>query len=257
MRDLYINTLVYKKLLDTHKKKQSELFADVQRLGVSGIECRREYFIENGKPADLEHSGKQAARTGLNVFYSVPEKLFVNGDVTPGLEKYFQEGRILGAQSIKLNIGEPEGIGADDARKIGSLVDSYRIDVTIENDQTLENGRLEFVSDTLRVLKNLNVPVGYTFDLGNWLWLNEDPEAAAKTAGRFATVFHMKNVSSAGGLHTVPIDDGDIDWHQALYACPKSIPLVIEYPIDGTGAINRELNKVKKALTNTWEGAKS
>lgn len=257
MRDLYINTLVYKKLLDTGMKKQSELFADVKRLGASGIECRREYFLENDKLEDLQRCGEQAAQTGLNVFYSVPEKLFVNGGVSPELEKYFREGRTIGARKIKLNIGEPKGIDKVGAREIACLVDSYQIELTIENDQTLENGRLNFVSDTLRLLNEVRIPVGYTFDLGNWLWLHEDPQAAAKKVGALSTVFHLKNVSSSGGLHTVPLDDGEIDWRRAIRACPEDIPLVMEYPIDGGEAIGREFNKVINALTIAREGAKS
>ncbi|MDD9147947.1 TIM barrel protein [Sporolactobacillus sp. CQH2019] len=248
MRDLYVNTLVYKKLLDTGAKKQSELFADVKRLGASGIECRREYFSENVKPEDIQRCGKQAVQTGLSVLYSVPEKLFIDGSVSPDLEKYLQEGGMIGARSVKLNIGEPDGIDKNGACEIARLVDSYRIELTIENDQTLANGRLNFVSDTLELLHKLSIPVGYTFDLGNWLWLHEDPQNALKKVGARATVFHLKNVSSSDGPHTVPLDDGEIDWRRAIRACPEDIPLVMEYPIDGAEVIRREFNKVLNAL---------
>ncbi|RYL89340.1 sugar phosphate isomerase/epimerase [Sporolactobacillus sp. THM7-4] len=257
MRDLFINTLVYKKQLDARVIRQSDLFSEVRKLGAAGIEVRREYFYENGKPIDLEASGNQALKTGLKVFYSVPEKLFVRGQVTRKLEQFFKEGEILKARNIKLNVGEPNEIDDDEIQKIQGLMDLYHIHLTVENDQTRENGRLVFISEVLSTFRNLGTSAGFTFDVGNWLWQGEDPLRAAQKTGNYATVFHLKDVSPVGGLHTVLLDQGDVDWKSALAACSKEIPIVIEYPINGRITIEGELRKVKNVLIKTWEGVKS
>ncbi|WP_353958635.1 PfkB family carbohydrate kinase [Sporolactobacillus laevolacticus] len=256
MSTLFLNTLIFKKQLDAHEKCQSELFQTVKELGASGIEVRREYFFENGLLEDMARCGEQAKKFGLHVFYSVPEKLFVNGKVSDRLETYFREGAVLNAENIKLNIGEPPKLNSETVRIIEDLMQTYPIQLTIENDQTEENGRLNFVSATLEGLCALDSPIGYTFDLGNWLWQGADPVDAAKKVGRFTTIFHLKDVSKKNGPQTELLGEGAIDWVSALSICPTGIPVVIEYPIESLAALRKEITKVRDVLTKQKEGAR-
>ncbi|MCO7128100.1 TIM barrel protein [Sporolactobacillus shoreicorticis] len=251
---LYLNTLVFKKQLDAGQKSQSDLFQTAQVVGVSGIEVRREYF-ENDLLEDMDRCGEQAEQTGSHVLYSVPEKLFENGVITSRLNDYFQEAETLHAENIKLNIGEPMNLSADDLERLKQMIKRYAISLTIENDQTAENGKLDFVNAALKKLSNS--PIGYTFDLGNWLWQKTDPLEAARQVGSYATIFHLKDVSTKNGLKTELLGNGTIDWVRALNECPSDIPVVVEYPIDSPDLLKVELAKVKQVLSKQKEGAQS
>lgn len=252
---LYLNTLVFKTQLDEGKKSQSDLFQTAQRLGVSGFEVRREYFSKNSLFEDAARCGKQAEQTGLQVFYSVPEKLFESGTITRQLNDYFREAEALHAENIKLNIGEPMHLSPDDIEKLEQMIKQYAISLTIENDQTAENGTLDFVSAALKGLSGS--PIGYTFDLGNWLWQKADPLEAARQVGSYATIFHLKDISTKNGLKTVLLGNGVIDWVNALNECPKGIPVVVEYPIDSVDHLKSELKNIEQVLSKQEEGAQS
>jgi sugar phosphate isomerase/epimerase len=255
MNPLFLNTLIFKKQLDAREKRQSDLFQTVQALGATGIEVRREYFFENGLSDDIARCGEQAKQTGLRVFYSIPEKLFVNGQISNRLENYFREGAALHAENLKLNIGEPMNIDTEIFKKLENLTRTYSIQLTIENDQTEENGQLHFVNAALKKLRDS--PVGYTMDLGNWLWQGSDPLVAAHQVGNYTKIFHLKDVSTKNGLCTELLGEGTIDWIRALDACPQDVPVVIEYPIESLDDLKKEVAKVNEVLTNQKEGAQS
>ncbi|QAA21854.1 sugar phosphate isomerase/epimerase family protein [Sporolactobacillus terrae] len=257
MRALFLNTLIFQKDLQAKKKRQSELFQTAKALGVSGIEVRREYFFENGSLnwKELKRCGQEAERTGLRVFYSIPEKLFVNGTCSPHLEEYLKEAALLHAESAKLNIGEPGEINEAQCEQLERLICNYSVQITIENDQTEENGQLKFVSAALESLKDSLI--GYTFDSGNWLWQGIDPFEAARHVGNAITIFHLKDVATKGGLHTVLLGQGTIDWKKVLAECSDDVPVVIEYPIDTCDDLKDELAKIRTVLSERKEGAKS
>lgn len=248
-RRVFINTMVYRDALDASLTVQADLVAEVAALGASGIEIRREYLSPEpaARHEELVTIAARAATAGLEVFYSVPESLFVDGEASPLLSGYLAEAATLGALSVKLNIGEP----GDGPTNTGSLIQTLQAAsarVTIENDQTERNGRLDVVSALLLDLQTRNVPIGYTFDAGNWLWAGIDPVAAARELGHHATVFHLKDIDRRGGLHSVLLDEGEVDWRAVLGEVGADVPVVLEYPIPDRATAASELTKVRRAL---------
>lgn len=91
--------------------------------------------------------------------------------------------------------------------------------LTIENDQTPENGTLDCTVASLRHIKELGGNIGYTFDLGNWFWRGENAGEAFAQLLPAITVFHLKNVNGAATreeLATTMLEDGVIDWKTML-----------------------------------------
>jgi len=249
LRRVFVNTMVYKDALDASSTVQADLVAEVRALGATGIEIRREYLATDPatRHEELLSIAGRATEAGLEVFYSVPESLFVDGEASPLLTGYLAEAATLGALSVKLNIGE---LG-DGPTNTGSLIQTLRAAsarVTIENDQTARNGRLDVVAALLRDLRNRNVPIGYTFDAGNWLWAGVDPVAAARELGGYATVFHLKDIDRLDGLHSVLLDAGEVDWRSVLGEIGAHVPVVLEYPIHDRATVASELAKVRGVL---------
>ena len=248
-RRVFVNTMVYKDALDASLTVQADLVAEVRALGATGIEIRREYLSPEPAARDREllTIAGLAAAAGLEVFYSVPESLFVDGEASGLLPGYLAEAATLGALSVKLNIGEP-GDELTDTGSLSEILRAASARVTIENDQTARNGRLDVVAALLRDLRHQNVPIGYTFDVGNWLWAGVDPVAAARELGLHATVFHLKDIDRLGGLHSVLLDEGEVDWRAVLGEIGTHVPVVLEYPIPDRATAASELAKVRRVL---------
>jgi len=248
-RRVFVNTMVYKDALDAAGIVQSDLVAEVRDLGAAGIEIRREYLASepSARHEELLSIAGLAAAAGLEVYYSVPESLFVDGEASSLLAGYLAEAEALGALSVKLNIGDP-GDEVQDTASLAEVLRAASARVTIENDQTERNGRLDVVSALLRDLRTRDVPIGYTFDAGNWLWAGVDPVAAARELGRYATVFHLKDIDSLDGLHSVLLDEGEVDWRTVLGEIGTHVPVVLEYPIPDRATAVSELAKVRRVL---------
>ncbi|MEB0000026.1 sugar phosphate isomerase/epimerase [Cryobacterium breve] len=248
-RRVFVNTMVYKEALDASTTVQADLVAEVRELGADGIEIRREYLSPEpaARNEELRSIAGLATEAGLDVYYSVPESLFVNGETSSFLPGYLEEAAMLGALSVKLNIGDP-GDELTDTGTLSEILRAASARVTIENDQTARNGRLDVVSALLRDLRAQDVPIGYTFDVGNWLWAGVDPVSAARELGRHATVFHLKDIDRLGGLHSVLLDEGDVDWRSVLGEIGTHVPVVLEYPIPDRATAASELAKVRRVL---------
>ena len=248
-RRVFVNTMVYKESLEASLTCQADLVAEVFALGATGIEIRREYLSPEPAARDEEllTIAGRATEAGLEVFYSVPESLFVEGDTSPLLPVYLAEAATLGALNIKMNIGEA-GESVENAGNLAEILRRASARVTVENDQTARNGRLDVVAALLRTLRTAGIPVGYTFDVGNWLLAGVDPVVAAREVGQYATVFHLKDIDGLGGLHPVLLDEGEVDWRSVLAEIGTDVPVVLEYPIPDRATRATELATVRRVL---------
>ncbi|MBW3088743.1 sugar phosphate isomerase/epimerase [Bifidobacterium sp. 82T24] len=236
MTALGINTLVYLSDL-ANGVPQSTLLPRIADLGAGLAEVRREYIVgADGIDADVEFDRIAAARRagGLGLFYSVPEVITAEGAANPELATYFAEARRMGAKNVKLNQGDVKDVSADVLHGIDALAAEYGVSVTIENDQTPENGTFVCTASSLENIKDAGSAIGYTFDLGNWLWRDEDPDAAFAALHGFITVFHLKNANGAEkreDLVTTMLDDGVIDWRELVAQLGDDVPVFLEFPI--------------------------
>ena len=92
--------------------------------------------------------------------------------------------------------------------------------------------------------------MGYTFDLGNWYWRDEDAVRAFDRLLPYITVFHLKNVNGASDktqLATTMLEDGVIDWKKMLQRLPETVPVFLEFPIP-SDRLAEQLSIVRNAV---------
>jgi len=239
-----INTLVY--LEDISKgKTQYEFIKMIKKLGLKAIEIRREYI----KDTDIELSKiKDLSRDyGIEVYYSVPDTLFKNGELKKNLDKYIEETKAMGAVKVKFNIGEFNGFTKDSAAVLKGIAADKEILITIENDQTDLSGKISSIKKFLEACSENNINIFYTLDIGNWCWTGEDPIKNALELKEYTKYIHLKDIKFEDGKPcTAYLDEGTIKWREVLSIFSSDIPVALEYPCgdDPEKVIKKEIEKM-------------
>lgn len=226
MKKLGINTLVYKQELDKGVL-QSKLLPIIKKY-TNLIEIRREYI---SSPQEFTALRDIAIQEKINLYYSIPDKITINHQLNPKFIQYLQEAHDMLCTHIKFNIGDLPTCSQDILLQIDKLSKKYQISITIENDQTIENGTLSYVFNTLNHLQKYNSSIGYTFDIGNWCWQKENPQEAFSQLQQFISVIHLKTVDNLLMPSTTLLHKGCINWQNMLLSTNDNIPLFLEYPI--------------------------
>lgn len=223
-------------------KSQAELIPELIDLGFDTIEIRREYFRDFNK--EIPEVAQLAKEHNLTLYYSVPDEVFVDGQVNPKLQSYLDEGKQLGIKKIKWNTGDFAHFDGDLAAALNPLI-AQGIEVNIENDQTQTSGTLAPVEKFLAAIKAAHVDLGYVYDLGNWPFVGENPVAAAKALTQYVRYIHVKDDITTGEKPvTVPLDEGDLPWREILDILPQDVPVAIEYPTTDHAVITTGKDKV-------------
>ncbi len=247
-RKLAANTLVFLEQLK-NGVLQEEFLPPFYHLGFSIVEIRRE-FIKNLE-AESKVIKEMAEKYQLEIYYSVPELLYDEGKLLyDNLLIYFKEAKAFHAKSVKLCIGNFNKVSQEDIDKVNQLCEEFELLLTIENDQTPDNGRIDKILKFLEVGKAFGSKIQATFDVGNWLWQHEDPITNAKLLKQYVTYIHLKDVKGGESPYTVLLDEGEIDWRGVLNELPQ-VPLALEYPC---GTYDQELlvlevEKIRKEYT--------
>jgi len=201
--------------------------------GVTRIELREELF--SGRE-DLAALGEAIRAQGLECLYSAPLELWLEGQrqPSPALEATLQRASACGATWLKVSLGH-----LTEDSDIAALADRlarYDVHLLVENDQTPQGGRIEPFTDFFARVDALQMPIGMTFDIGNWMWQEQSASSAAHQLGRFVEYVHCKAVvrNPAGKLIAVPPTPTDLhQWEQLLKHMPTGLPRAVEYPLQG------------------------
>lgn len=244
---IVVNTLEFQKELQ-NGVAQASLFEKIANLGATGVEVRREYITDfDQELADIKANSQ---KFNLTVFYSVPDEVFVNGQLNDQLPQYLDEGAQMGITAIKFNTGDYANFQGDLKATLAPIV-STGIQVNVENDQTQVSGTIASLHHFLQDVKANQIDLGYVYDLGNWRYVGEDEITAAQQLGEFTRYIHLKDVEIVNGKPAVvPLDDGELDWHEVLNILPKNLPIAIEYPSDSDAIVEAGITKVKATLAN-------
>lgn len=239
---LVINTLVF---LDDLKEgiPQSIIIDKINDIGINNVEVRREFIKDFNK--EILDIREKASRYNINLFYSVPELLFKEGKLRrKEIEDYFTEAYNMGCHYVKMNIGEVSELSMEDTKIIEELCKRYSIKLTIENDQTNKNGRCEKIQKFLIRNRELGGNISFTFDVGNWIFQEENPIKNAEVLKNFVTYVHLKNVDN--NRKNTLLDEGILDLKKILEILPKDLPMAIEYPCVSIDEVQREISKALK-----------
>ncbi|MGG5368781.1 sugar phosphate isomerase/epimerase family protein [Enterococcus sp. AZ196] len=238
------NRLVLNFLVFADRVAEGELQADLLQeaadLGFSKVEIRREYFQKIDEEIPVIQS--EATRLKQQLFYSVPDEVYIQGKINPKLEQYLIEAKKMGVKHIKWNIGDfSDELHLDQLKALLS----EGVEISIENDQTQTSGTINAIRKYMMAVEKAKAAIGYVYDLGNWRFVGEDEIEAAELLKDYVHYIHVKDVRyenqkpQAAGL-----DHGEIAWRKVLQILPQEVPVAIEYPT----ASNAEILEAKGLL---------
>lgn len=231
MPDIFVVTTAYGNDTVLALGGQQQLLPIIAEAGADGVEIRRELLTET----DLKHLPalqRAAAGHGLRCVYSAPEALFApDGSLNALLSRLLDEANHLNARRLKLSLGHYRA--GTDLGPLAALLTGQAVRLMVENDQT-ECGSLAPLAGFFQQVSTERVPVGMTFDMGNWHWVGESATVAAERLSPYVDYIHVKTaVQSPDGWRAVPPDLRDRRWRQLLAALPDTLPRGIEFPLQG------------------------
>lgn len=216
--------------------------------GADGVEIRGELLREGPgqEGPGQERPGQNSAELrdlsalirdhGLDSVYSSPEMLWsAQGELDlAALERGLQAAAALSAPVLKMSIGGYGKAEPGSLSRLAERLDACDTKLLIENDQTAAAGTLQALEGFFADADQAGLPLGMTFDVGNWHWNGECPLQAAQVfAGRVRYV-HYKGVQRQPARWVaVPLTDSAAPWRAIMRAMPRGLPCAIEYPLVG------------------------
>lgn len=210
---------------------QSAVLPFIAGSGADGVEIRRELFT----PDELSRQAELAAdieRRGLLVCYSAPEALFAaDGSLNPRLSDFLLEAQTLNALWLKLSLGHFSH--HDDLEALREILQESGMALVVENDQT-DCGQLAPMQRFKAACRVNQLPITLTFDMGNWLWVGDSPEEAARHLAPAVSYIHVKAAEPHHSqFRAVPPDEASARWLALLNNLPADAPRGIEFPLTG------------------------
>ncbi|MFC5520865.1 sugar phosphate isomerase/epimerase family protein [Polaromonas jejuensis] len=222
--------------------------------GADGVEVRSELLVD---PAtELPAIAEAARAAGKGLVYSCADYLWAaDGSLDmPALERALAAAKTLGAPRLKMAIG---GFNAASHPTLSTLQDrlqTARIELVIENDQTPLAGTLAAMQDFFAIANARDVFLGMTFDMGNWHWSGECPLQAAAALAPQVRYVHCKGVQRQPQRWVaVPLAESSAPWRAVLRALPASMPWAIEYPLAGDdlpAVTRREIDQLRSVAAS-------
>ena len=204
----------------------------IANAGADGVEIRREMFTPAEQQA-LPQLAAAMASAGLLACYSAPEPLFMpDGTLNTDLPRYLSEASALNALWLKVSLGHFSDKQPLEALR--ALLDESGMTLVVENDQT-DCGQLAPMQRFKAACRVMALPVTLTFDMGNWLWVGDSPEEAARQLAPAVSYIHVKAaVPHKAQFRAVAPDQTDSRWRDLLNQLPADAPRGIEFPLEGT-----------------------
>ncbi|HPE71318.1 MAG TPA: sugar phosphate isomerase [Candidatus Competibacter sp.] len=202
------------------------------RAGAAGIEIRQELLT----PADpaLETLRDVIAEQGLFAIYSAPLELWRadGGLAAQALQRVQAEAATLEACFLKVALGHFHD--SCSISELAGLLAGNSPRLLIENDQTPQGGRIDPLVAFFLAVTTAGLPVGMTFDIGNWRWTGTDPRAAVQSLASYVEYVHCKGVVEDGGrLKAIPLTDAEPQWRELFEWFSPNVPRAIEFPLVG------------------------
>lgn len=247
--NIVVNTLVFdEKIRDGIK--QHQFLEEINLLGVQKVEVRRDYIKDEIEFDSIRNTAKEF---DIEIFYSIPELLFTDNMLEKEkMRTFFLEADRMGATKIKMTGGFAKDIKQEDINFINSLIKDYHIKAfTIENNQVASYSTGENLYQLTKQLRNKGAEISITFDIGNFIYVHEDPIENAKKLKEMVSIIHLKDVKY-NTLKLTLLGQGDIPLKDVLDHLPQNIEVVIEYPCGDQPikTLKKELDKLL-SITNS------
>ncbi len=234
---------------------QQQCIQPIVNAGGGGMEIREELF----QSAPNLNALKEACHIrDLIVVYSSPAMLWdEDGEFnTANLKALLKSAEEAGAAYLKVSLGHYDdsshGLDALERVLMNRPLEQQRVQLLVENDQTLHGGRIEPLRHFFNRVKKQELPVKMTFDTGNWLWTEEDGKKAFDQLKEFVGYLHLKGVKRQNKLYyACPLDQQSlVPWETYLNYFHSSIPCAIEFQVSDQKQLTEYVKLVKETA---WE----
>lgn len=224
---LVLNTLIAQADHD-HGADQAALVTALLPHGITNFELRYEYL--HFTVAEMSALNQLRLTHRLTYFLSVPDELFKNGHLSTKLVEYVAQAQALGASYLKFNLGDFVDTNAAELVALKQLLPAS-LQLNIENDQTLKNARLTTLLTFFKQVQAHKANIGFVNDLGNWVYTNQDENAATKALLPYTRYVHLKGYQKKTSQpQTTSFTSGQLDWQALLPTFSSIIPIALEYP---------------------------
>jgi sugar phosphate isomerase/epimerase len=215
---------------------QASFIALLVDAGVKRIELREELFSPGPDDQDFPALARAIQAQGLECLYSAPLELWLEGEKQPNpeLQPTLERASACGAFWLKVSLGH--FAEHCDVAALADALAPYDVHLLVENDQTDQGGRIAPFVQFFAEVTALQMPIGMTFDIGNWRWQEQSASDAAQQLGRYVEYLHCKAITlnAAGKLIAVPPTPADLrEWEGLVKHMPVNLPRAIEYPLQG------------------------
>ena len=210
---------------------QRAMLPVIAKAGADGVEIRRELFSED-ELNTLPTLAQSIELLGLLACYSAPDSLFTaDGVLNPALPRYLAEASTLNALWLKVSLGH--FCDKQQLEALRALLQESGMALVVENDQT-DFGQLAPMQRFKAACRVQALPIGLTFDMGNWLWVGDSPEEAAQHLAPAVSYIHVKAaVPHQHHFRAVPPATKNCRWLELLDRLPADAPRGIEFPLEG------------------------
>lgn len=207
---------------------------------ILAIEVRLEFFPENLEElhSEIKKIVSFTNEHELELFISIPQPLFLNKKINSKAIEAIEMMSSYPFTGFKVSCGELFNLKNEDFLYLKNLCNGHDYKITIENPPN-DFGNIQNVKSTLKLLKDNNVDIGYTFDSGNWYWINESPTVAYELLSADTTVFHLKSIYERTTI--LLEDERNQTWRQMIKMTKEDILIALEYDIP-MGKIAKEID---------------
>lgn len=210
---------------------------------IQDIEVRGEFFQDDTRNAELNSIDKLCRAQQWQFYFSIPEELFTDGKLNENIFDYLKMAEANSIKGLKISLGSFKTLEGTDTDRLSEALKRSEVKVTVEN-QPNENGTLNRFTKNLTCLLDVVPELGYTFDSGNWYWIDESSENAFEALKKYITIFHLKDIKDRD---TVMLGDGLTDWEKLLHELKAGTPVFLEYAINNN-LLDQEIEKVNSNL---------
>lgn len=228
VQHIVVNTILFVEQLE-QGASQLDFFEGLHNLGVRYVEVRQEYFRDED---ELSRTAREASKYDIKLLLSVPKTLFRNGSLDVEMvQQTLRDASILQAKSIKWTRGDFQGWTEEGIQFLTKVGQEFPGLLTVENDQTTQDGTVHPLLKFLSQCRDKGVPLYTTFDVGNWLWVGEDPLVNADLLSSFVRYIHLKDgITKPEGPVAKPLGEGELPLSEVLKLLPKDTLVALEYP---------------------------
>lgn len=222
-----VNTAIFVERLN-NGESQINCLKDLTKIKnlIDNIQVRGEFFDEKTKDKELEEIKKLCQENGWGLYYSVPEEFFKNGKINSSFKENLEMSKKHQINHLKYFIGDSTGVAKSEIQKIDNQLKNSDIDLTLEN-LSNNTGDLTHVEAGLKAIQEMK-NIGFTYDAGNWYWVDENPTNAFNRLKSQITNFHLKDIKDK---ETVMLGEGTTDWKPMVRQLSDDIPIFLEYGI--------------------------